>query len=89
MPMSMFGPPTSIPIRSTRTFAVGHEAIELYAGRALSTYASIGVDRIVLIQMSYYQDDNRYMVDQIRKYPGCFLGWNRRSPVEQSRGKNG
>ncbi len=33
-----------------------------------------GVDRIVLIQMSYYQDDNRYMVDQIRKYPGVFSG---------------
>ena len=33
-----------------------------------------GVQRVVLIQMSYYQFDNRYMVDQIQKYPGVFSG---------------
>lgn len=33
-----------------------------------------GVKRIVLIQMSFYQYDNRYMVDQIRKYPDVFSG---------------
>src|SRR5689334_13533600 len=29
-----------------------------------------GVDRIVLIQMSFYQYDNRYMLDAIAQHPG-------------------
>ena len=33
-----------------------------------------GVDRIVLIQMSYYQFDNSYMLDVIEGYPGVFSG---------------
>jgi predicted TIM-barrel fold metal-dependent hydrolase len=33
-----------------------------------------GVSRIVLIQMSYYQYDNRYMLDMMRAYPGVFSG---------------
>jgi predicted TIM-barrel fold metal-dependent hydrolase len=33
-----------------------------------------GVNRIVLIQMSYYGTDNRYMLDMIAKYPGVFSG---------------
>ncbi|MFI4877074.1 MAG: amidohydrolase family protein [Blastopirellula sp. JB062] len=33
-----------------------------------------GVNRIVLIQMSFYQFDNRYMLDSIRKYPQTFRG---------------
>ncbi len=33
-----------------------------------------GVNRIVLIQMSYYQTDNRYMLDMIRTHPGVFSG---------------
>ena len=33
-----------------------------------------GVNRIVLVQMSYYQDDNRYMTDVIRQYDGVFAG---------------
>lgn len=33
-----------------------------------------GVNRIVLIQMSYYQYDNSYMLDVIRKHPGVFSG---------------
>jgi|688.fasta_scaffold01218_8 predicted TIM-barrel fold metal-dependent hydrolase len=33
-----------------------------------------GVKRIVLIQMSYYQYDNRYMLDVIKAYPGVFSG---------------
>lgn len=33
-----------------------------------------GVDRIVLIQMSYYRYDNRYMLDMIAKHPGVFSG---------------
>ena len=33
-----------------------------------------GVDRIVLVQMSYYGTDNSYMLDAMRTYPGVFGG---------------
>jgi len=33
-----------------------------------------GVERIVLIQMSYYQSDNSYMLDIMRKHKGIFSG---------------
>lgn len=33
-----------------------------------------GVGRIVLIQMSFYGFDNRYMLDTMRAYPGVFSG---------------
>jgi predicted TIM-barrel fold metal-dependent hydrolase len=33
-----------------------------------------GVQRIVLIQMSFYGFDNRYMLDTMRAYPGVFSG---------------
>jgi predicted TIM-barrel fold metal-dependent hydrolase len=33
-----------------------------------------GVRRIVLIQMSYYQQDNRYMLDVMKAHPGTFSG---------------
>jgi predicted TIM-barrel fold metal-dependent hydrolase len=33
-----------------------------------------GVRRIVLIQMSFYQYDNRYMLDMMRTHPGVFSG---------------
>jgi predicted TIM-barrel fold metal-dependent hydrolase len=33
-----------------------------------------GVDRVVLIQMSYYRFDNRYMLDAMREAPGTFAG---------------
>src|SRR5262245_47500691 len=33
-----------------------------------------GVDRILLIQMSYYRTDNRYMLDVIRDAPHTFQG---------------
>ena len=33
-----------------------------------------GVERVVLIQMSFYQYDNRYMLDMIRKHHGVFSG---------------
>ncbi len=33
-----------------------------------------GVDRVVLIQMSFYQFDNSYMLDAIAKYPDVFKG---------------
>ena len=34
----------------------------------------IGVDRVNLIQMSYYGFDNSYMLDVIDQYPGIFVG---------------
>ncbi|MGE3315100.1 MAG: amidohydrolase [Planctomycetaceae bacterium] len=34
----------------------------------------VGVDRVVLIQMSFYGFDNSYMLDSICKYPGKFSG---------------
>lgn len=33
-----------------------------------------GVERIVLIQMSFYRFDNRYMLDTMRRFPGVFSG---------------
>ncbi len=33
-----------------------------------------GVSRIVLIQMSFYGFDNRYMLDTIERFPGVFAG---------------
>ena len=30
--------------------------------------------RVVLIQMSFYQYDNRYMLDSLRRFPGVFSG---------------
>lgn len=33
-----------------------------------------GVNRVVLIQMSFYKFDNRYMLDSIANYPGVFRG---------------
>jgi predicted TIM-barrel fold metal-dependent hydrolase len=33
-----------------------------------------GVARVVLIQMSFYGFDNRYMLDTIRRFPGVFAG---------------
>lgn len=33
-----------------------------------------GVTRVVLIQMSFYRFDNRYMLDAMRRFPGVFSG---------------
>lgn len=49
-----------------------------------------GVNRVVLIQMSYYQFDNTYMLDVIKKQPNVFRGiaivdWNGKSPDEDMR----
>ena len=33
-----------------------------------------GVERIVLIQMSFYRFDNAYLLDTIRRFPGVFSG---------------
>ena len=34
----------------------------------------VGVDRVVLIQMSFYAFDNSYMLDAIQRFPGMFSG---------------
>jgi len=34
----------------------------------------VGVKRVVLIQMSFYQFDNRYMLDMMAAHPGVFSG---------------
>src|SRR5690606_20829476 len=33
-----------------------------------------GVARVVLIQMSFYRFDNRYMLDVMKQHPGVFSG---------------
>lgn len=33
-----------------------------------------GVSRVVLVQMSFYEFDNRYMLDSMRAHPGVFSG---------------
>jgi len=35
---------------------------------------TVGVNRVVLIQMSFYGFDNSYMLDSMAKYPGMFSG---------------
>jgi predicted TIM-barrel fold metal-dependent hydrolase len=35
---------------------------------------AVGVNRVVLIQMSFYGHDNSYMTDTIAKFPGMFSG---------------
>ncbi len=47
-----------------------------------------GVNRVVLIQMSYYRFDNSYMLDAIRKAPDVFRGvaivdWNAAQPDQK------
>src|SRR3989441_3503753 len=49
-----------------------------------------GVNRVVLIQMSYYRFDNSYMLDVIRKSPDAFRGvaivdWNGAEPDRKMR----
>jgi predicted TIM-barrel fold metal-dependent hydrolase len=40
----------------------------------LAQCRAVGVDRVVLIQMSFYQFDNRYLLDAIAKQPSVFRG---------------
>lgn len=44
------------------------------AEELLATCRPNGVGRVNLIQMSYYQFDNRYMLDMIKLYPDRFVG---------------
>ena len=40
----------------------------------MSHAAPCGVTRVVLIQMSYYRYDNRYMLDVMQRHPGVYSG---------------
>lgn len=40
----------------------------------MSHATPLGVDRIVLVQMSFYGTDNSYMTDAIKRYPESFRG---------------
>ena len=58
-----------------------------YPDELLAHTESSGVNRIVLIQMSYYQFDNTYMLDVMEAYPGVFSGiaivnWEAERPDE-------
>lgn len=44
------------------------------AEELLAMARPVGVNRVVLIQMSFYGYDNSYMLDVIRKYPRNFVG---------------
>src|SRR4051794_3760963 len=44
------------------------------AEELLATCRPSGVGRVNLIQMSYYEFDNRYMLDMIKLYPDRFVG---------------
>ena len=45
-----------------------------YPGELFAHCKPSGVNRIVLIQMSYYGFDNSYMLDVMEQYPGVFSG---------------
>ena len=44
------------------------------AEELLATCRPTGVGRVNLIQMSFYEFDNRYMLDMIKLYPERFVG---------------
>ena len=44
------------------------------ADELLATCRPLGVSRVVLIQMSFYGFDNRYMLDSMERHPGTFGG---------------
>lgn len=46
-----------------------------FTAEELLTHAKpVGVNRVVLIQMSFYGHDNSYMLDCMKKFPGTFSG---------------
>lgn len=60
-------------------FAAGHDPAKakpttFHAEDILSHARPCGVDRIVLVQMSYYGTDNRYMLKTMADHPGVFGG---------------
>jgi predicted TIM-barrel fold metal-dependent hydrolase len=65
--------------RSDYPLAAGHAVEEMQpahftAEELLSHCRPFDVDRIVLVQMSFYGTDNSYMLDTMASYPGIFSG---------------
>jgi len=79
----------------TYPFAAGHDGDKVprtfFPEDILGHAQPCGVDRVVLVQMSYYGADNRYMLQVMRDHPGVFGGigivdWAADSPeVEMKR----
>ncbi len=64
---------TSYPLAAG--FTVGNMAPPSFTPEKLFAHCKPqSVDRIVLIQMSFYQFDNRYMLDVMAAHPGVFAG---------------
>jgi predicted TIM-barrel fold metal-dependent hydrolase len=59
------GPGFTVPDMNPRSFT---------AEELLAICRPAGVGRVNLIQMSYYEFDNRYMLDMIKLYPDRFVG---------------
>ena len=60
-------------------FAAGHDPAKavprtFFPEDILGHARPCGVERVVLVQMSYYHTDNRYMLEVMRQYPGVFGG---------------
>ena len=80
---------------ATYPFAAGHDGDKVprtfFPEDILGHAQPCGVDRVVLVQMSYYGADNRYMLQVMRDHPGVFGGigivdWTADSPeVEMKR----
>lgn len=63
----------------TYPFAEGHDPSKavprtFHPDEILRHANESGVDRVVLVQMSYYADDNRYMLQVMQDHPGVFGG---------------
>lgn len=63
----------------TYPFAAGHDPAKavprtFFPEDILGHARPCGVDRIVLVQMSYYHADNRYMLKVMADHPGVFAG---------------
>ena len=78
----------------TYPFAAGHDGDKVphtfFPEDVLGYAQPCGVDRIVLVQMSYYGADNRYMLQVMRDHPGVFGGigivdWTGDSPDAEMR----
>ncbi len=57
------------------------------AEELLAVCRPAGVGRVNLIQMSYYEFDNRYMIDMIKLYPDRFVGTAIVDPLGADPGK--
>ena len=70
-------------------FASGHEPADakpttFHAEDILGHANACGVDRVVLVQMSFYGDDNNYMLKVMADHPGVFGGIGVVDPTKQA-----